>query len=92
MPSSGVSDGIQSLITGKYPQAIFTAIETTGDGAVNVQSRIQMDVFKARRAARKEFEEKLTELNLTTEQAQARLEQHGSRYRAGLRRGFGAAP
>ncbi len=57
MPSSGVSDGVQSLITAKYPEAIFTAIETTGDGEVNVQSRIQMDLFKARQKAEKEFKE-----------------------------------
>ncbi len=59
MPSSGVSDGIQSLITAKYPEAIFTAIETTGDGEVNVQSRIQMDLFKARKKAEQEFREAL---------------------------------
>jgi predicted nucleotide-binding protein (sugar kinase/HSP70/actin superfamily) len=56
MPSSGVSDGIQSLITARYPEAIFTAIETTGDGEVNVQSRIQMDLFKARKKAEAEYE------------------------------------
>jgi len=55
MPSSGVSDGIQSLITARYPEAIFTAIETTGDGEVNVQSRIQMDLFKARARAEEEY-------------------------------------
>ena len=55
MPSSGVSDGVQSLITARYPGAIFCAIETTGDGEVNVQSRIQMDLFKARRRAEDEF-------------------------------------
>ena len=55
MPSSGVSDGVQSLITARYPEAIFTAIETTGDGEVNVQSRIQMDLFKARKRAEAEF-------------------------------------
>ena len=55
MPSSGVSDGIQSLITSRYPEALFTAIETTGDGEVNVQSRIQMDLFKARKKAEAEF-------------------------------------
>jgi predicted nucleotide-binding protein (sugar kinase/HSP70/actin superfamily) len=55
MPSSGVSDGVQSLITARYPEAIFTAIETTGDGEVNVQSRVQMDLFKARRRAEDEF-------------------------------------
>jgi len=55
MPSSGVSDGVQSLITARYPEAIFTAIETTGDGEVNVQSRIQMDLFKARKRAEAEY-------------------------------------
>lgn len=56
MPSSGVSDGVQSLITAKYPEAIFSAIETTGDGAANVKSRIQMDLFKAKQVAQAEFE------------------------------------
>src|SRR5262249_2220917 len=42
MPSSGVSDGVQSMITEKYPEAIFCPIETSGDGAVNVYSRVQM--------------------------------------------------
>jgi len=55
MPSSGVSDGVQSLITARYPEAIFSAIETTGDGEVNVQSRIQMDLFKARKRAEAEY-------------------------------------
>ena len=41
MPSSGVSDGVQSAITELYPEAIFLPIETTGDGAVNVYSRVQ---------------------------------------------------
>jgi hypothetical protein len=59
MPSSGVSDGVQSLITARYPDAIFTAIETTGDGEVNVQSRIQMDLFKARKRAEEEFRDAL---------------------------------
>ncbi|WP_400163556.1 2-hydroxyglutaryl-CoA dehydratase [Brevibacillus sp. TJ4] len=59
MPSSGVSDGVQSLITEKYPDAIFLPIETTGDGAINVYSRIQMMLFKAKQAAKKEFDEAL---------------------------------
>ncbi|CAA0120894.1 Uncharacterised protein [BD1-7 clade bacterium] len=56
MPSSGVSDGVQSKITQLWPDAIFLPIETTGDGAVNVYSRIQMQLFKARQAAEKEVE------------------------------------
>lgn len=67
MPSSGVSDGIQSLITARYPEAIFTAIETTGDGEVNVQSRIQMDLFKARARAEEEYRAALGKTGLSLE-------------------------
>ena len=42
MPSSGVSDGVQSLINEKFPGTIFCAVETSGDGAVNFQSRVKM--------------------------------------------------
>ncbi len=74
MPSSGVSDGVQSLITARYPKAIFCAIETTGDGAVNAQSRVQMDLFKARKAAVREYEGALAEARLTQAEAEARLQ------------------
>jgi predicted nucleotide-binding protein (sugar kinase/HSP70/actin superfamily) len=56
MPSSGVSDGVQSLVTARHPDAIFCAIETTGDGAVNVQSRVLMYLFKARQKAQQEYD------------------------------------
>jgi predicted nucleotide-binding protein (sugar kinase/HSP70/actin superfamily) len=65
MPSSGVSDGVQSLITARYPESIFTAIETTGDGEVNVQSRIQMDLFKARRRAEDEYRSAVAQSGLS---------------------------
>jgi predicted nucleotide-binding protein (sugar kinase/HSP70/actin superfamily) len=64
MPSSGVSDGVQSAITELYPEAIFLPIETTGDGAVNVLSRVQMMLFKAKQAAKKERDEVLTAYGL----------------------------
>jgi predicted nucleotide-binding protein (sugar kinase/HSP70/actin superfamily) len=65
MPSSGVSDGVQSIITEKYPEAIFCPIETTGDGAVNVYSRVQMMLFKARLAAKDEYQKTLDAAGLT---------------------------
>lgn len=68
MPSSGVSDGVQSLITEKYPDAIFLPIETTGDGAINVYSRIQMMLFKAKQAAQKEFDEALAKKAFSVDQ------------------------
>lgn len=67
MPSSGVSDGVQSLITERYPEAIFLPIETSGDGAVAVYSRIQMMLFKAKRAAGEEYKKILAEKKLTLE-------------------------
>ena len=73
MPSSGVSDGVQSFVTEKFPGSIFCAIETNGDGAVNVYSRVQMMLFKARRAAQEELAKALEEHGLTHDQFQAKL-------------------
>ncbi len=65
MPSSGVSDGVQSLITERYPGTIFCAVETSGDGAVNFYSRVQMYLFKARQAAEAELEKTLADNGMT---------------------------
>ena len=67
MPSSAVSDGVQSLITELFPAAIFLPIETNGDGAVNVYSRVQMQLFKAKQMAERELTEALDRLNWTPE-------------------------
>jgi len=56
MPSSAVSDGIQSLVTSRFPQANFLSIETSGEGAANFYSRVQMALFKAKQLAKEEFE------------------------------------
>jgi len=77
MPSSGVSDGVQSLITARYPEAIFTAIETTGDGEVNVQSRIQMDLFKARKRAEAEYETAVARTGLTATALESKARRKG---------------
>lgn len=68
MPSSGVSDGVQSYVTEKWPGAIFLPIETSGDGAVNVYSRVQMMLFKARAAARAEFDTACKDQGVTAEE------------------------
>jgi predicted nucleotide-binding protein (sugar kinase/HSP70/actin superfamily) len=73
MPSSGVSDGIQSIITAKWPEAIFLPIETTGDGKVNIHSRVQMMLFKARQKAEGELERALDQRGMTKEQFQTKL-------------------
>ena len=68
MPSSGVSDGVQSLVTGQYPEANFLAIETSGDGAVNVYSRLQMALFKARKKAQQDMDTVLKEVGVSAEE------------------------
>ena len=93
MPSSGVSDGVQSAVTENYPEAIFCAVETSGDGAVNFYSRLQMSLFKARQRAAKELDGALAQHGLTRERASAFLKRTGygnALYRA-PRRGAGAS-
>lgn len=74
MPSSGVSDGIQSLINKQYPAVNFLPIETSGDGAVNVYSRIQMALFKSRINAKNEFDSALESKKLDLKTANQHLE------------------
>ncbi|MDH5672998.1 MAG: 2-hydroxyglutaryl-CoA dehydratase [Myxococcales bacterium] len=78
MPSSGVSDGVQSAVTELYPEAIFCPVETSGDGAVSFHSRVQMYLFKARQRALEEFEAALTREGVTVEQVRDFIA--GSRY------------
>ncbi len=74
MPSSGVSDGVQSLIVSKYPGTIYCAVETSGDGATNFYSRVQMYMFKARIAAEEELKRAYEETGLTEAEVRAFLE------------------
>lgn len=76
MPSSSVSDGVQSLITEMYPEGIFLAIETNGDGAVNVYSRVQMQLFKAKQLANKEVDRALEDVGMTMDEVRAYLAKH----------------
>jgi len=73
MPSSGVSDGVQSLITNRFPGTIFCAVETSGDGATNFYSRVQMYMFKARLAAAEELRKTYIECGVTEEEVRAFL-------------------
>ncbi|MCA9632736.1 MAG: 2-hydroxyglutaryl-CoA dehydratase [Myxococcales bacterium] len=76
MPSSSVSDGVQSLIGERFPGTIFCAVETSGDGAVNFYSRVQMYLFKAKQAAAEEFAKALEDAGLTEDELRAYLAEH----------------
>ena len=83
MPSSGVSDGVQSFIVEKFPGTLFCAVETSGDGAVNFQSRVQMYMSKAKQSARDEFDRTLHDSAITLTQMREWLQAH-SRYKSAL--------
>lgn len=74
MPSSGVSDGVQSLVADRFPEIEFLPIETTGDSAVNAYSRVQMALFRARAKAQAEYDQALKEIGLTEEEAVKKVE------------------
>lgn len=76
MPSSGVSDGVQSLITTRFPGSIFCPVETSGDGATNFYSRVQMYMFKARIAADAELTRVFEECGVTKQEVQAFLDKN----------------
>ncbi len=76
MPSSGVSDGVQSLVTSRHPEALFCAVETSGEGAVNFQSRVQMFLFKARQAAQAELDRALDASGTTLPEVREWLAKH----------------
>ncbi len=68
MPSAGVSDGVQSAITEKFPGTIYCPVETSGDGRVNFYSRVQMYLFKAKQAATAEYDRVCEEHGVTRDQ------------------------
>jgi predicted nucleotide-binding protein (sugar kinase/HSP70/actin superfamily) len=74
MPSAGVSDGVQSAITEKFPGTIFCPVETSGDGRVNFYSRVQMYLFKAKQAALAELDRACQEHGVTVQQVKAYIE------------------
>jgi predicted nucleotide-binding protein (sugar kinase/HSP70/actin superfamily) len=71
MPSAGVSDGVQSAITEKFPGTIFCPVETSGDGRVNFYSRVMMYLFKAKQSAIAELERACEENGVTLDQVRA---------------------
>lgn len=53
MPSTQ-SDGVQAKVTTDLKDSLFISIETSGDGEVNVKSRVQMKLYEAKERARQE--------------------------------------
>jgi hypothetical protein len=60
----------------KLKDSIFIPIETSGDGEVNIKSRVQMKLFEAKVKAREEMQRALDEHHVTLEAVQAYVERH----------------
>ena len=66
MPSTQC-DGVQVKVMSDHKEGLFIPIETSGDGEVNVKSRIQMKLHEAREKAKEEFAKILKDAGLCTE-------------------------
>jgi len=75
MPSTQ-SDGVQSKVVSDLRDSVFIPIETSGDGEVNVKSRVQMKLYEAKLKARDEFQRVLDEHGVTIEDVQEYVRCH----------------
>ncbi len=94
MPST-MSDGVQSRVVADFKQAIFIPTETSGDGEVNVKSRVQMKLYEAKMKARSEVQGVLDKHGVTLEQVRRYVEKHpkyaSAMFKAPERHGAGTA-
>ncbi|HEY7838807.1 MAG TPA: hypothetical protein VIC54_09425 [Terriglobales bacterium] len=86
MPSSQ-SDGAQSAVMGQFAEMIYLPIETSGEGAVNAHSRVQMALGEAKMKAKTEMERVLAQTGITLAEARAYAQEH-----AEMRRPFYKVP
>ena len=67
MPSTQ-SDGVQTKVVTDLKDSLFVSIETSGDGEVNVKSRVQMKLYEAKERATQEVNDVLKKYGLTMKQ------------------------
>jgi predicted nucleotide-binding protein (sugar kinase/HSP70/actin superfamily) len=84
MPSQ-LSDGVQSAVVGRYPDTVFLPVETSGEGEIHVQSRVQMALSEARARAREEFDAALASTGRSLVAIRAYVASHPTLRRAGYR-------
>jgi len=75
MPSTQ-SDGVQSKVISDLRDSVFIPIETSGDGEVNVKSRVQMKLYEAKLKARDEVQGVLDEHGVTMEDVHEYVRHH----------------
>ncbi|MBI3091949.1 MAG: activator of (R)-2-hydroxyglutaryl-CoA dehydratase [Candidatus Tectomicrobia bacterium] len=75
MPSTQ-SDGAQSAVVSLYKDMLFLPIETSGEGEINAQSRVQMALGEAKAKAKAEFARVREEIPFTLDEVRAYVNRH----------------
>jgi predicted nucleotide-binding protein (sugar kinase/HSP70/actin superfamily) len=73
MPNT-MSIGAMAGVVGKYPDLLYAPLEIKGDAEVHALSRCQMILTEAKKQAKSEFEDVLSETGLTMTAARSRLD------------------
>ncbi|MBI4894044.1 MAG: activator of (R)-2-hydroxyglutaryl-CoA dehydratase [Acidobacteria bacterium] len=84
MPSTQ-SDAVQSALAARYPGMIYLPLETSGEGEINAQSRVQMALADAREKALAELAGALQATGLSIDQCRAWLLRHPEAQRPSYR-------
>jgi predicted nucleotide-binding protein (sugar kinase/HSP70/actin superfamily) len=75
LPSSQ-SDAVQSAVVSRFKDMIYLPIETSGEGEVNAQSRVQMALGEAKAKAKAEFQEALASTGKPLQDIRTFVAQH----------------
>ncbi|MDT8324149.1 MAG: activator of (R)-2-hydroxyglutaryl-CoA dehydratase [Bacteroidota bacterium] len=69
------SDGVQTAVVAHFKDIIYLPVETSGEGEINAQSRVQMTLNDARERAREEFRRTLENCGISEEQLRGAIAQ-----------------
>jgi predicted nucleotide-binding protein (sugar kinase/HSP70/actin superfamily) len=75
LPSSQ-SDGVQVTLVDRFPDMLFLAVETSGEGEAQAHSRVQMALADARASARAEFDRAMADTGLDLDDVRAFVMAH----------------
>jgi len=75
LPSSQ-SDGVQSAVVSRYKDMIYLPIETSGEGEINAQNRVQMALGEAKTKAKMELQQVLARTGKRLEDIRAFASRH----------------
>jgi predicted nucleotide-binding protein (sugar kinase/HSP70/actin superfamily) len=75
MPSTQ-SDAVQARVVSAFPEMLYLPIETSGEGAIQAYSRVQMVLSEARARARSEFDAVIKQTGRPTDQLRDYVARH----------------